>query len=112
MITILNALRATTLTLGTITVTSPQLPPLATPATANAAVNLFFREKAFWTYSRGQRLGDMRRLIRQYGRTESQVFPSGPYYSGGGTYGTDVNFPLGPDEQGNPNFKGCLDSKA
>jgi hypothetical protein len=112
MITILNALRATTLTLGTITVTSAQLPPLATPVTANAAVSLFFREKAFWTYSRGQRLGDMRRLIRQYGRTENQVFPSGPYYSGGGTYGTDVNFPLGPDEQGNPNFKGCLDSKA
>jgi len=112
MITALNALRATTLTLGTITVTSAQLPPLATPATKDAAVNLFFREKAFWTYSRGQRLGDMRRLIRQYGRTETQVFPSGPYYSGGGTYGTDVNFPLGPDEQGNPNFKGCLDLKA
>jgi len=33
MVTILNALRATTLTIGTVTVTSAQLPPLATPAT-------------------------------------------------------------------------------
>ena len=110
MMTILNALRTAPQNLGAIN--TPAMATLATPGTTADAVNLFFREKAFWTYSRGQRLGDMRRLIRQYGRTETQVFPSGPYYSGGGTYGTDVNFPLGPDEQGNPNFKGCLDSKA
>jgi hypothetical protein len=112
MMTILNALRATTLTIGAVTVTSAQLPPLATPATKDAAVSLLFRERAFWTFGRGQRLGEMRRLIRQYGRTESQVFPSGPYPGGGSTYGTDVNFPLGPDENGNPNFKGCTDLKA
>jgi len=112
MMTILNALRATTLTVGAVTVTSAQLPPLATPATKDAAISLLFRERAFWTFGRGQRLGEMRRLIRQYGRTESQVFPSGPYPGGGSTYGTDVNFPLGPDENGNPNFHGCTDLKA
>jgi len=112
MMTILNALRATTLTIGAVTVTSTQLPPLATPATKDAAISLLFRERAFWTFGRGQRLGEMRRLIRQYGRTESQVFPSGPYPGGGSTYGTDVNFPLGPDENGNPNFKGCTDLNA
>ena len=109
MMTILNALRATTLTIGTVTVTSAQLPALATPVTRDAAVSLLFREKAFWTYGRGQRLGDMRRLIRQYSRTQDRVFPTGVYPTGGGTYGTDVNFPLGPDENGNPNFKGCTD---
>jgi hypothetical protein len=40
------------------------------------------------------------------------VFPSGTYPTGGGTYGTDVMFSLGPDEIGNPNFKGCLDLNA
>ena len=40
----------------------------------DAATTLFFREKAFWTFGRGQRLNDMRRLMRQYGRTEDQVF--------------------------------------
>jgi hypothetical protein len=112
MITILNALRATTLTIGTVTVSPAQLPPLATPTTKDAAVSLLFRERAFWTFGRGLRLGDMRRLIRQYGRTPDTVFPSGTYPNGGGTYGTDVVFPLGPDENGNPNFKGCLDLNA
>jgi hypothetical protein len=112
MMTILNALRTTTLTIGTVTVTAAQLPPLATPANADAAASLLFRERAFWTFARGQRLGEMRRLIRQYGRTQDKVFPTGPYPSGGSTYGTDVNFPLGQDENGNPNFKGCIDLNA
>ena len=30
----------------------------------------------------------------------------------GETYGDDLVFPLGPDENGNPNFKGCTDLKA
>jgi len=110
--TILNALRATTLTIGTVTVTAAQLPSLTTPATKDAAASLLFRERAFWTFARGQRLGEMRRLIRQYGRTQDTVFPTGPYPSGGSTYGTDVNFPLGQDENGNPNFKGCIDLNA
>ncbi len=112
MMTILNALRATTLTIGTVTVTSAQLPPLAVPATTDAAVSLLFREKAFWTFSRGLRLGDMRRLVRQYGRSPDTVYPTGPYFTGGSTYATDVNLPLGPDENGNPFFKGCTDLKA
>ena len=112
MMTILNALRATTVTIGTVTVGAAQLAPLATPATKDAATNLLFRERAFWTFGRGQRLGDMRRLIRQYGRTQEQVYPTGTYPTGGGTYGDDLVFPLGPDENGNPNFKGCTDLKA
>lgn len=114
MVTILNALRAAPQNLGQVNgaaVNSPVMAALATPATQDDAVNLYFREKAFWTYARGQRLGDLRRLIRQYGRTQDQVFPVGTFFKGG-TYGTDVNFPIHIDEQNNPIYKSCTDRNA
>lgn len=95
-----NALRAAPPALGTIT--PAVLPALADPGTAAGRVSLHFREKAFWTFSRGQRLGDMRRLIRQYGRTEATVFPTGVHFRGG-NYGADVNLPVPQAEQNNPN---------
>jgi len=111
MMTILNALRTAPQNLGAIT--TPAMSTLATPATKADAVNLFFREKAFWTYSRGQRLGDLRRLIRLYGRAAdgSDTFPTGTFFKGG-SYGGDVNFPMTVDETNNPNFTKCLDRKA
>lgn len=109
MLTILNALRATQQNLGTST--TPLMTPLAAPATHEAAIDLFFREKAFWTFGRGQRLPDLRRLIRQYGRTESQVFPEGTFFKGG-PYENDVNFPVTIDELNNPNFKSCANRSA
>jgi starch-binding outer membrane protein, SusD/RagB family len=112
MIQILNALRATPVTIGTLTTTPSKLPPLVDPGTADARINLLFREKAFWTFSRGERLGDLRRLIRQYGRTATQVFPEGDHYRGT-TYGTDVNLPITQNEaNGNPNFTSCIDRNA
>lgn len=84
------------------------LDPLSDPAGTDEAVDLLFAERAFWLYATGHRLGDMRRLIRQYGRTEDTVFPTGDYHKGG-TYGTDVNFPLPIEEENNPNSTGCLD---
>jgi hypothetical protein len=112
MMTILNALRAAPPPIGTLTLTAAQLPPLVDPGTASGRLDLLFREKAFWTFSRGQRLGALRQLIRQYGRTQDQVFPVGQHYRGG-VYGTDVNLPIVTDEaNGNPNFKGCIDRKA
>jgi hypothetical protein len=111
MMTILNALRGAAQNLGAIT--TPVMTALAAPATQADAITLFFREKAFWTFARGQRLGDLRRLIRLYGRAAdgSDTFPSGPFFKGG-TYGTDVNFPVTVDEQNNPQFTGCIDRKA
>jgi hypothetical protein len=109
MIPILNALRGTARTLGTIT--TPVMPALADPGTAATRLDLLFREKAFWTFSRGERLGDMRRLVRQYGRVPTAVFPEGAHYRGG-TYGPDVNLPVPQAEQNNPNFKGCTDRNA
>ena len=97
----LNALRAT--------VTG--LLPLVDPVTQTAREDLLFRERGFWLFGRGYRLGDMRRLIRQYSRPVNSVFPSGTYIKGG-TFGTDVNFPVVQAEQNNPKFSGCLDRNA
>jgi hypothetical protein len=111
MMNILNALRTSPQNLGAIN--TPAMAPLSTPATKADAVNLYFREKGFWTFSRGQRLGDLRRLIRLYGRAAdgSDTFPVGTFFKGG-TYGADVNFPVSVDEQNNTSFKACLDRKA
>ena len=109
MMTILNALRQAKPTIGVTAI--PALAALPTPANAADATTLLFREKAFWTFGRGQRLPDLRRLIRQYGRTQDQVFPTGLYFKGG-SYGTDVNFPVPSSEAVNPLFHGCLDRKA
>ncbi len=84
------------------------LDPLAEPATQAEGVDLLFSERAFWMFATGHRLGDMRRLIRQYGRTAANVFPSGTYIKGG-SYGTDVNLPIPQEEGNNPNSVGCLD---
>jgi hypothetical protein len=101
MFGILNALRATPPRHGTVQPAA--MAALADPGTPSAQVDLLFREKAFWTFSRGQRLGDLRRLIRDYGRTAANTFPEGTHYRGG-TYGTDVNLPVPQQEENNPNF--------
>ena len=79
------------------------LEPLTDPGSQAARVDLMFKERAFWLLDTGHRLGDLRRLIRQYGRTEDTVFPSGAYHKGG-VYGDDVNFPIPFNETQNPNF--------
>ena len=101
-----NALRAVPPKLGDIQPAA--LPALVDPGTTESRLSLQFREKAFWTFGRGERLGDMRRLIKQYGRTEANTFPQGVHYKGG-SYGKDVNLPVPFDERNNPNFKGCTD---
>jgi starch-binding outer membrane protein, SusD/RagB family len=110
MMAILNGLRASPPKLGEVQ--PPVMAALPVPADSATAVSLYFREKAFWTFTRGQRLGDLRRLIRQYGRTEDTTFPSGVHYKGP-DYGDDVNLPVPKNEEGNnPNFHGCLDRNA
>jgi hypothetical protein len=116
MMTVLNALRAAPPRLGAFGAagelpTLAALPALAAPATRDAAVDLFFREKAFWTFGRGQRLGDLRRLIRSYGRTPENTFPTGTHYRGG-PYGADVNLPVPTEERTNSAFTGCTDRNA
>jgi hypothetical protein len=100
MTTILNDLRA-----------GQGLDPLSVPGSPDAGVDLLFSERAFWMFATGHRLGDMRRLIRQYGRTAEAIFPSGIYLKGG-SYGSDVNLPIPQEEGNNPNSVGCLDRNA
>ncbi|HUQ81419.1 MAG TPA: RagB/SusD family nutrient uptake outer membrane protein [Gemmatimonadaceae bacterium] len=97
---ILNTLRA-----------SAGLTALTDPGSDAARADLLFRERAFWMWGTAHRLGDMRRLVRQYGRVQSAVFPTGDYHKGG-QYGSDVNFPVSSDERNNPKFTGCIDRSA
>jgi hypothetical protein len=97
---ILNQLRATQV--------SPAMAVLADPGTDAARVDLLFRERAFWLFATGHRLGDLRRLLRIYGRMPESVFPTGPYRLGD-TYGTavSVTFPVASEKARNPAVTGC-----
>jgi starch-binding outer membrane protein, SusD/RagB family len=100
---ILNALRSNAALLTLRGYPAGSLPPLTFQATAAAQVDQLFKERAYWLFLTSHRLGDMRRLIRQYGRGAETVFPTGPYFKGG-TYGTDVNSPVPQREQNNPSY--------
>jgi hypothetical protein len=97
--------------------TRTDLPALTDPGSADARIDLTFRERAFWMFSTGHRLGDLRRLIRQYGRAANTVFPTGTHFKGP-SYGTDVNFPISFEELNNPEAGGtqttstCVDRVA
>jgi len=105
----LNALRSTI-----------NLPDLSDPGTPAARVDQYFTERALWLFGTGNRMSDLRRLVRQYGRNQAAVFPTGAYTrdqlngmpTPSGTYGTDVNWPVPFDERNNPNFNGCLNRSA
>lgn len=97
MMSILNGLR-----------TDAGITPAADPVSQAGREDLLFQERAYWMYLTAHRLGDMRRLVRQYGRPIDTVYPHGEYFKGG-DYGTDVNLPVSADERNNPNFQACLD---
>ena len=102
-------------TLNAARTTVTGLAPLTDPATDAARVDQLFRERAFWMFSTGHRVGDMRRLIRQYGRPANAVFPTGAWHKAG-SYGGDVTIPLPLAEQNNPNLptsaSTCIDRAA
>ena len=99
-LTILNDLRATAI--------DPPMEPLMDPGTQDARVDLLFSERAFWLFGTGHRMGDLRRLLRQYGRSQNDTYPVG-HYKGPQNYGTDVVFILTLSEQSNPEGFTCLD---
>jgi hypothetical protein len=101
----LNHLRATAIT--------PALADTTDPGTPDARVDLMFRERAYWLFLTGHRQGDMRRLVRQYGRTPNSVYPYGSYSGAVGSYGTDVTAPIPAQERAyNPKFTGCMNRGA
>lgn len=120
---ILNALRADqtlyitslpALPIGFTTV-FPVLQPLTDPGTEAGRIDQLFRERAFWNYLTNSRLGDLRRLVRQYGRARDALWPGGggrPYIvngnAKGGNFGNTYVLPVPFDEQNNPEFKQCV----
>jgi hypothetical protein len=101
----LNALRETAVV--------PALPDIADPGTSDARVDLLFRERAFWLFLTGHRQGDLRRLIRQYGRNQTAVYPAGTYPGAFGRYGSDVTVPVPAAERANNRlFTGCVNRGA
>jgi len=117
----LNALRANSAVLTARGYTG-SLAGLTDPGSEVGRQDLLFRERAYWLFLTAHRVGDMRRLIRQYGRGAETVFPTGAYSSNGRTsiYGTDTSFPIPVEELNNPdvpqesppNLKGCLNRDA
>lgn len=92
------------------------LSELVDPGTLSEQVDMLFDERARWLFGTSHRLGDLRRLVRQYGRDGASVFPSGVYFKGG-TYGGDMNFPIPFEESSNEELPGltnqiCLDRSA
>ncbi len=99
-LSILNDLRAVAI--------DPPLEPLMDPGTPDARVDLVYRERAFWLFATGHRMGDLRRLLRHYGRSQNDTHPVG-HYKGPQSYGTDVVFILTLSEQSNPEGFVCMD---
>lgn len=99
---ILNALRAAPQGYGR---TIAAMAPLTDPGTAAARRDMIFREKGFWLFGLGHRYNDMRRMMRQYGMTQTEVFPSGNTWqiNRAPGYGTDVVFITPSAEAFNPN---------
>lgn len=82
------------------------------PTTQDAAINLLYKERAYWVWITGHRLGDLRRLVRIYKRDSEAVFPTGTLTSPlDGTYGTSTTVTIPFSERNNPNYSGCLDGK-
>jgi len=95
----LNAIRADAANNGGFT-----LAALTDPGTAVGRENLLFRERAFWLFATGHRLGDLRRLARApYGRAVNTIYPIGPYPKGT-VYGSNTELPVPFDERNNPKY--------
>ena len=90
------------------------LAPLTDPGTEAARINMTFRERGFWFYLTAHRLGDLRRLVRQYGRSIESVYPTGAYHKQGLTRGTQATLIVPQTEENNPNYSAasCLVNQA
>ena len=80
------------------------LAALSDAGSTAARENQLFTERAFWLFGTGHRLGDLRRLVKQYSRTVASVYPTGGWWKGG-NYGSDVAFAIPQSEEANPLFQ-------
>jgi len=106
MVTSLNALRIDAVNNGGF-----NLAALADPGPSpndSLRVDLLFRERAFWLFATGHRLGDLRRLARvPYSRAVNSLYPTGVYTHTNTVYGNNTELPVPFSERNNPNFTGC-----
>jgi len=106
MVTSLNALRIDAANNGGF-----NLAALADPGPSpndSLRVDLLFRERAFWLFATGHRLGDLRRLARApYSRAVNSLYPTGVYTHTNTVYGDNTELPVPFSERNNPNFTGC-----
>lgn len=79
------------------------LGPLTDPGSEKARARTHFEERAFWLFGQGHRLGDLRRMVRHYGFSEDEVFPTGQHFKGS-AYGNQMAFPVPQEETNNPNY--------
>jgi hypothetical protein len=97
------------------TMVQPAMADTTDPRTADGRLSLMFYERGFWLFGTGHRLGDLRRLVKLYGRPAPSVFPNGQYVAGadpsqgfGPNYGTDIGFGIPASElQNNPHSQSC-----
>jgi len=106
MVTSLNALRIDAVNNGGF-----NLAALADPGPSpndSLRVDLLFRERAFWLFATGHRLGDLRRLARApYNRPVNTIYPIGVYTHTTTVYGSNTELPVPFSERNNPNYTGC-----
>ncbi len=88
------------------------LPALSDPGNARDRVLMLYRERAFWLWLTGHRLGDLRRLLTispyQGMFTANDLFPIGTTIFNA-AIGDDVAFPVPYQERNNPQYdpSGC-----
>ncbi len=88
----------------------PRMTDLEDPGTPAGRVDLLYRERAFWLYLTGRRLGDLRRLMRNYQRDPQTLFPIGDYPFGGSyKTATSIQFKIEMLQRYNPKITGCTD---
>ncbi len=103
MVASLTALRADAANNGGF-----NLAALADPGTPAGQADLLFRERAFWLFATGHRLGDLRRLARApYSRAVGTIYPVGVYTHTNTVYGANTELPVPFSERNNPNYTGC-----
>jgi hypothetical protein len=108
----LNTLRTGGAPIGGTSTSNVTVSALTTgaPTAQDAAIDLLYKERAYWLWLTGHRLGDLRRLVRIYKRGIETVFPTGQLTTPlEGTYGTSTTVTVPFSERNNPNFQGCLD---
>ena len=74
----LNTLRTGGAPIGGVSTANVTVAAIAgsAPTAQNDAVDLLYKERAYWMWLTGHRLGDLRRLVRVYKRDSEAVFPT------------------------------------